>query len=567
MKNYDLSVSAISVFPYCNARLPSYFFVQVGCVLVKRSTALVLLVILALALPNLILPSLAKEDNRDENIVTVISVPLDLVPKRVIVGCNGTCIAIVYGVEGFEGFDLYVFNSSGSPRWVGGIRARLPWYRVFVGSSGIYILRHWVYNYNASERIGLLTLYLVYTDLHYGRIGMQVYTIVVRDAQHVKQVGIVYAVGENIYIYVDLGIRGVKLYMLGKEHVYSVSVPTWKTSWEHVSGWNRVLLLGNHYVVFGNSNSLYSLPKVGGRHISCGVGQGGLLICYTTPTIAGNNYSVNVYAIDPISQVIVDSEILTFKVRPSCHWREDGKFLVCIGDSIYLISNSKDGLQVTKYKFDNKIYGGNLLAVNLLPFKRLYLVFAGNKSIIHPKLAGTQGLVLVVADEKECWVTTLWPNSRILADSVYMADDAIGVAILGSGRWEVVVKKLPSSPPKRLVRGNPETVTLYITVTETLVKASVVTVTETETKTMFTTTTLYHTITRSKTVTRTVTSWKTLTATKTVTQPVTTTITKVKLLTTTETKIVVPLDAWKAGIGALIAGLLAGYIVARRSAV
>ena len=534
---------------------------------VGGSTVLALVVVLVLALQGLVLSSLARGGDGDGGVVAVVSVPLDLVPKRVVVGCNGTCVAVVYGVDCFEGFDLYVFNGSGSPRWVGGVRAKLPWYRVFVGSSGIYVLKCWDYNYNVSKRVGLLTLYIVYADLRVGRVGVEVYTIAVRGARYVKQVGVVYALGENIYAYVDFGVKGVKLYMLGKEHMYSVNVPAWRASWGHVSGWDKVLLFGNYYVVFGGSNSLYSLPRVGGRHLSCGVSGKGLFICYTAPATVGNGYTVNVYAIDPVSQVIVDSEILTFKVKPSCYWCEDVKLLVCIGDSVHLVSSSENGLREAKYELDGRVYGSDLLAVNLPSFGRLYLVFAGNRSIVHPKLAGTQGLVLVVAGERGCWTTVLWPSSRILADSVYVGDNTIGVAMLGSNGWEIVVKRLPSSPPKRLAKGNPETVTLYVTVTETLVRASVVTITETKTETVLTTTTLYHTITHSKTVVETVTSWKTWTATETVTLPVTTTTTKVELSTTTETKVVVPVDAWKTGVGALFAGLLTGYIVARRTTI
>lgn len=536
--------------------------------LLKRYTILAWLLVLALALSShmlFALASLAEGGGESERIVAVISLPLDYVPKHVIVGCNGSCVAVVYGVDCFEGFDLYSLNNNNnSIEWVGGIRAKLPWHRVFVGSNDIYVLRYWVYNYSTFEGIGFLTLYFIHSDLRCGCTSMKVYTIAIRDVERVKRVGIVYAVEENIYVYADLGARGVKLYMLGREHVYSANIVAWKASWEHVSGWGRVLLLGNYYVVFGEATS-YSLPRIGGRPISCGVGREGLLICYAAPATVGGNYSVNVYALDPINQIILDSEILVFKIKPSCYWHDGGKFLVCIGDSIYLISNTRDGLQTTRYRFDNGVRSGNLLAAYLSPSRKLYLAFMGNKSIVHPKLASTQGLVLAVADERECWITVLWPNSRILVDSVYMGDNTIGVAVLDAGKWEIVVKKLPSSPPRKLVERSLETATLYITVTETVVKASIITVTETRTKTVFTTTTLYHAITRSKTITKTVTLPKTFTTTKTVTWPVTITAVKTRLLTVTET--IVPLDAWKTGVGALVAGLLAGYVVARRSCV
>jgi len=529
---------------------------------VKKFAVLTLFLVLALTLPDHVMLSLAGSG--EEIVTTAISIPLDFVPRRVIVGCNSGCIAIVYGVDRFEGFDLFVLNGSGYPKWVGGVRLKLPWHRVFVGSDGIYVLRDWVYDYNASRKIGFLTLYIDYADLRRGHTSMQVYTIVVKGLQHVEYVGIAYAINGNIYIYVGSRVRGSKLYMLAKEHVYSIDLPAWRVSLEYVSGWDKVLLVGNYYVVFGESTSVYSLPKIGGRRVSCGVGQGGLLVCYTTPTIVAKHYSVNVYAIDPVNQVVLDSEILVFKVKPSCSWHDDGKFLVCIGDNVYLVSSSEDGLRTVRYKFDFKMLKSVLLAANLLESRKLYLVFAGNKTVIHPRLVGVQGLVLVVASEKECWTTMLWPNSRILADSVHIDGNVIGVAMLDSGEWKIVVKKLPSSPPKKLI-GTPKTVTLYITVTETFVKASIVTVTETKTKTMLTTTTLYNTVTYTKMVTKTITSWKTLTTTKTFTQTITTTVSKVKLLTTT--KVVVPLDVWKAGIGALVAGLLAGYIVARRSTI
>lgn len=534
---------------------------------VERFAIPTLFFILMLVLSSCISSALASPTEGCNSIgdtVTVISLSLDFIPRRVIVGCNGGCVAVVYGVDSFEGFDLFVFNGSGCPRWVGGVRLELPWHRVFVGSDGIYVLKDWVYEYNVSRGVGFLTLYIAYADLHRGRTSMQVYTIAVKGVRHVKQVGIAYAINGDIYVYVSSRARGTKLYMLTRGHVYSVDIPSWQASLEHVSGWGRVLLVGNYYVLFGESTSVYSLPKIGGRHVSCGVGRGGLLICYTKPTTITGYYSVNVYAIDPVNQVVLDSEILMFRVKPLCNWHDDAKFLVCIGDSIYVVSGSRDGLQTTKYKFDFKMLKGAPLAANLLGSKRLYLVFAGNRTVIHPKLTGTQGLVLAVASERECWSTMLWPNSRIIADSVHVAGNVVGVAMLDSRGWKIVVEKLPSSPPKKLV-GMPKTATLYVTVTKTLVKASIVTITETTTKIMLTTTTLYHTVTQTETITKTVTSWKTLTTTKTFTQTITKTTTEVKLLTTT--RVVVPLGVWETGIGALVAGLLAGYIVARRSTV